>query len=220
MMSDLFGILPMAIMYLASGFTFLCGFYLLIDKRFDFMSDISFSIMLVLGFLIDTAVAAIPYDFGFRNVYLRNLVLVMFSFLGGVAVAFVRNSMGDKINNFVIRNGRRKTSSESFWYDILDAKDRPIWIRLTNIEKNYILDGVLLSLAESMDNPYLRLGYCTKYDLKGDPIVIENVNAKDKYVQKIVRPDAFDEITIFYADGSSKGAEVNIDNRGKENGTG
>ena len=46
-MADLFEILPMAILYLACGFTFLCGFYMLIDRRFDFFSDISFSIMLV-----------------------------------------------------------------------------------------------------------------------------------------------------------------------------
>lgn len=216
-MEDLFNILPLAILYLASGFAFLCGYYLLIDRRFDFMSDISFSIMLVIGYLIDTVACAIPHDFGFVNEHFRNLVLVLGSFLCGIVVAYIRNGMGDKMNSFVIRHGRRKSSSESFWYNILDEKDKPIWMRLTNIEKNYMLDGVLLSLAETKENPYLLLGYCMKYDLDGNPIAQENVNARDKYVQKIVRPDAFDEITIFYADGSSKGVELNMENRGRMN---
>lgn len=211
-MADLFEILPMAILYLASGFTFLSGIYLLIDKRFDFMSDISFTIMLVLGFLINTIVSAIPIDFGFRNTYFRNLALVFFSFLCGVAVAILTNNMGDRVNNFVIRYGRRKSSSDSFWYDILDSKDKPIWIRLTNIEKEYILDGVLLSLAETKENPYLLLGYCKKYDLDGNAIEKENVNAEDRYVQKIVRPDSFDEITVFYSEGSPKGVKINLIN--------
>ena len=107
--------------------------------------------------------------------------------------------------------GRRKSSSEFFWYDILDDKDKPIWIRLTNFERQYILDGILLSLAETKDNPYLLLGYCKKYNLDGTPITNENVNANDKHIQKIVRPDSFDEITIFYAENSSKAVELNID---------
>ena len=70
---------------------------------------------------------------------------------------------------------------------------------------------MLLSLAESGENPYLLLGYCKKYDLDSNPISAENVNSEDRYVQKIVRPDSFDEITVFYADGSSKGVELEID---------
>ena len=35
-MSDLFNILPEAILYLTCGFSFIFGFYLLIDRRFDF----------------------------------------------------------------------------------------------------------------------------------------------------------------------------------------
>ncbi len=211
-MADLVQILPMVILYLASGYTFLCGFYLLIDRRFDFMSDISFSVMLIIGFLINTIACSVPYNFGFTNINLRNLILVVLSFLCGIAVAFVRNGIGDRVNNFVIRHGRRKSLSESFWYDILDSKERPIWIRLTNIEKNYNLDGVLLSLSETKENPYLLLGYCKKYDLKGNSIVEENQNSEDMYVQKIVRPDAFDEITIFYSDDSPKGIDLNIIN--------
>lgn len=210
-MADLFEILPMAILYLACGFAFLCGFYMLIDRRFDFFSDISFSIMLVLGFLVNNAILAFPHDFGLRNEYVRNILLVLLSLVCGVVIALLRNFWGNKINCFVIKHGRRKSSSEAFWYDILDEKDKPIWIRLTNIDKKYVLDGVLLSLAESRENPYLLLGYCKKYDLDGNPISEENVNSEDRYVQKIVRPDSFDEITVFYAKGSSKGVELDID---------
>lgn len=210
-MADLFEILPLAILYLACGFTFLCGFYMMLDQRFDFFSDISFSIMLVLGFLINSFACAIPYNFGFVNEYARNIVLALLSFVCGVGSALLRNALGERISGFVIKYGRRKSSSEEFWYDILDSKDNPVWIRLTNIDKNYILDGVLLSLAESKENPYMLLGYCKKYDLDGNPIMKENTNSDDGYVKKIVRPDSFDEITIFYAEGSSKGVVLEID---------
>ena len=212
-MSDLFNILPLVILYLAGGFVFLCGFYLWIDRRFDFLSEISFSIMLVVGYLLDTISRSFPINFGFTNESARNLVFVLVSFICGMGLAVLRNKVGGKVSKFVIRYGRRKSSSEFFWYDILDEKDKPTWIRLTNFEKNYILDGVLLSLAETEDNPYLLLGYCKKYSLDGTPIDNENVNANDKHIQKIVRPDSFDEITLFYADNSSKAVELNIDKR-------
>ena len=209
-MNDLFSILPRAILYLASGFTFLCGYYLWSDRRFDFFSDISFSVMLVIGYLVDTIVLAIPYDFGFADKSIRNLSLVCLSFVCGMIIAIVRNGSGSKLSKFVIKHGRRKSSSEFFWYDILDDKDRPLWIRLANFDKKYILDGVLLSLSETQENPYLLLGYCMKYDLDGKPFEKENVNSEDRYIQKIVRPDSFDEITVFYADGSSKGAKTDL----------
>lgn len=212
-MSDLFNILPLAILYLAGGFVFLCGFYLWIDRRFDFLSEISFSIMLVVGYLLDTIARFVPINFGFANESARNLAFVFISFFCGMGLAALRNKVGGKVSKFVIRYGRRKSSSEFFWYDILDEKDKPTWVRLTNIEKQYILDGVLLSLAETKDNPYLLLGYCQKYNLDGTPIDNENVNANDKHIQKIVRPDSFDEITLFYADNSSKAVELKINNR-------
>lgn len=207
-MADLFNILPIAILYLASGFTFLCGYYLWIDRRFDFLSDISFSIMLVIGYLVDTVADTIPYNFGFTNESVRNLLLVCISFVLGMIIAYVRNKIGSRLRKFVIKHGRRKSSSEFFWYDILDEKNKPLWIRLTNLEKEYILDGVLLSLSESKENPYLLLGYCKKYNLQGEPLKRDNVDSENKYVQKIVRPDSFDEITVIYEEGSSKGVKL------------
>lgn len=210
-MTDLFNILPMAILYLASGFAFLCGYYLWIDRRFDFLSDVSFSIMLVIGYLVDSVACAIPYNFGFTNESVRNLFLVLISFICGMIIAGIRNKIGGRLNKFVIKHGRRKSSSEFFWYDILDDKNKPLWIRLTNLEKEYILDGVLLSLSESKENPYLLLGYCKKYSLQGEPLQMDNVDSENKYVQKIVRPDNFSEITIIYKEGSSKGVELDIE---------
>lgn len=212
-MSDLFDILPLAILYLASGFVFLCGFYLWIDRRFDFLSEISFSIMLVVGYLLDTIARSVPINFGLTNESIRNLVFVLISFICGMGLAILRNKVGSKVSKFVIRYGRRKSSSEFFWYDILDEKDKPTWIRLLNYEKEYILEGILLSLAETEDNPYLLLGYCKKYNLDGTAIDKENVNANDEHFQKIVRPDSFDEITLIYEDDSSKAIKINIENR-------
>ena len=71
----------------------------------------------------------------------------------------------------------------------------------------------MLSLAETEDNPYLLLGYCKKYNLDGTAIDNENANENDKHIQKIVRPDSFDEITLFYAEDSSKAVELNIENQ-------
>ena len=169
--------------------------------------------MLLVGYLLDTIARSVPINFVFTNESIRNLVFVFISFICGMGLALLRNKVGSKASKFIIRYGRRKSSSEFFWYDILDEKDKPIWIRLSNIEKKYILEGVLLSMAETEDNPYLLLGYCKKYTLDGTEIDDENVNANDKHIQKIVRPDSFDEITIFYADDSSKAVGLNIENR-------
>lgn len=209
-MIDLFNILPQIILYLTSGYIFLCGYYLCTDRRFDFLSDISFSVMLVIGYLVDTVALSIPYNFGFTDKSIRNLILVCISFLCGAIIAIIRNKSDEKISKFLIKHGRRKSSSKLFWYNILDDKDKPMWIRLTSIERKYILDGVLISLSETEENPYLLLGYCKKYNLEGNPLEKENVDSKDKYVQKIVRPDWFDEITIFYVDGSSKSKELDF----------
>lgn len=209
-MADLYQILPEAMLYLSSGFAFVCGLYLLIDKRFDFFSEISFSMMLILGFLLNTAACAIPVDFGFRNLNLRNIVMVAFSFFCGMAAAAIRNKAGNRVSRFVIKVGRRKSASKSFWYDLLDEKDKPVWLRMTNLKEKYILDGVWLSLAETDENPYLLLGYCKKYTLTGEPMDFENICSKYGYVQKVVRPDSFDEVTLIYAEDSEKGIHLNI----------
>ena len=209
-MKDLFEILPTAILYLACGYIFLCGFYLLLDDRFDFLSETSFYIMLVLGFLINTIVLAIPYDFGLRNIYVRDCVLVVFSFVCGVVSAFIRNYCAPKLEKYLTKNFRRKTISESFWYNILDDPRKPVWLRLTNLEKKYNLDGVLLELSEDKENPYVLLGYSQKYDLEGNPMVDDNVNSMDGHIKKVVRVDSFDEITIFYDEKSEKTVELKI----------
>lgn len=210
-MKELFEILPMIILYLTCGYTFLCGLYILIDKRFDFFSDISFSIMLVLGFLINTIIYAIPINFKVKNEYIEDSLLIGVSFIIGILVAVFRNTIGFKVENFIIdKCQRRKTYSESFWYDILDEKDKPVWLRLTNLEKEYVLDGVLVKISEEKENPYILLGYCKKYHLDGKPILQENINSEDGYIQKIIRVDSFDEITVFYGENSRKKVTLEI----------
>lgn len=182
----------------------------MLDDRFDFLSEISFSIMLVLGFLINTIVLAIPYDLGLRNIYVRDCVLVVFSFVCGVVSAFIRNYCAPKLEKYLTKSFRRKTISESFWYNILDDPRKPVWLRLTNLEKKYNLDGVLLELSEDKENPYVLLGYSQKYDLEGNPMVDDNVNSMDGHIKKVVRVDSFDEITIFYDEKSEKTVELKI----------
>jgi len=208
-MSDLFAILPEAILYLACGFSFICGFYLLIERRFNFFSDVSFTIMLVIGFLNVNVIRVLPMPFVIKNSSIRYILIVIVGFAFGFCVAFLRNSLGEYVNNFVIKCGRRKTSSELFWYDILDRKDKPLWVRLVNMDKEYILEGVLLSLDESKNNPYLLLGYCTKYDLKGN--IIDSQYSNRDNVQMIVKPDDFNEIVLIYDEHSSKRVYLNIE---------
>lgn len=216
-MADLFNILPLVIFYLANGFMFLCGFYLLIDKRFDFLSDVSFSIMLIIGYLIDIVIRAIPYNFGIKNTFLRNILVILISFILGILLAIIKNKYGGKISSYIIRNGRKKSSSSLFWYDLLDENDKPIWVRLTNLDKGYYLQGILISLDETQNNPYLSLGYCKKYDLQGNEIKFENVDSNNARVRKIVRPDSFDEITILYDKNSDKIVRINMENNYDKN---
>lgn len=210
-MAELFNILPMVIFYLANGFMFLCGFYLLIDKRFDFLSDVSFSIMLIMGYLIDIVIRAIPYDFGIKNTFFRNILVICLSFILGILLAIIKNKYGGKISSYIIKKGRKKSSSSLFWYDLLDENDKPMWIRLTNIDKQYYLQGILISLSETQDNPYLALGYCKKFDLNGEEIEIENVDSNNARIRKIVRPDSFDEVTILYDMNSDKIIRINME---------
>ena len=208
-MDALLNILPEAILYFASGFLFVCGFYFLIDRRFDFFSDISLSIMLVLGFAITNTLRAIPKSFHFPNDFIRNICILGISLVFGLVIAFVRNKVGPHMTRFTIKLGRSKTLSNNFWYDIPDQKDKPVWIRLTNFEKNYILDGVLLSMSEEKENPYLLLGNYIKYDLNGEELDAENFD-KDN-IQIIVRPDDFDEVVVIYDDNSSKCVHLEIE---------
>lgn len=207
-MEDLFNILPEAITYLASGFAFIAGFYFLIDRRFDFFSEISFSVMLVLGFVCTNLLQAFPAPFVIENAYFRNIAIFLISGFIGFLVALIRNTLGQQASKFVIKTGRRKTSSSSFWYDLLDDKDKPIWLRLIDQEHGHILQGVLLSLDEAQDNPYLLLGYCTKFNLEGD--ILDNQHANDKRYQCVVRADAFQEIIFIYDEKSDKPIELSV----------
>lgn len=207
-MDALLNILPEAILYFASGFLFVCGFYFLIDRRFDFFSDISLSIMLVIGFAITNFLRAIPKSFHFPDEFTRNICILAISFVFGLGIAFVRNKIGPYMSRFTINLGRRKTLSNNFWYDIPDKKDMPVWIRLTNFDKNYILDGVLISLSEEKENPYLLLGRYVKYDMDGNEL--DTRDSEKDNVQIIVRPDDFDEVVLIYDKNSSKCVHLDI----------
>ena len=67
---------------------------------------------------------------------------------------------------------------------------------------------MLLALDEIQDNPYLLLGYCTKYDLNGD--IVDNRYAEDKQYQYVVRADTFQEIILIYDKDSNKPIELVI----------
>lgn len=208
-MEDLFKILPEVITYLASGFAFIAGFYFLIDRRFDFFSEISFSVMLVLGFVCTNLLQVLPSPFVIENAYIKNIAIFILSGIIGLFVAFIRNTIGQWVSKFVVKTRRRKTSSSFFWYDLLDDKDTPVWLRLINHKQGYVLQGVLFSLDEAhQDNPYLLLGYCTKYDLKGN--IMDNQYAKDKRYRCVVRANTFQEIVLIYDKKSNKPIELTI----------
>lgn len=207
-MGDLFAILPEAILYIASGFAFLCGFYLLVDRRLDFFSEISFWIMLVIGFVCTNIMRIPNIDTSDMNVGLKNIIVLCGSFVAGIVIAGVQKVGGDKINRLVIKMGRRKSSTAFFWYELLDKKDKPIWLRLKNIEKGYVLEGVLLAIDEAKENPYLLLGYCKKYDLEGK--LLENEYAESERVQCVVRADSYDEIVVIYDEQSEKIVKLDI----------
>ena len=164
--------------------------------------------MLVIGFLNVNIIGALPLPWVLTRSSLRNVLLVIVAFVSGVIIAVIRNRVGENISNFIIKYGRRKTSSGLFWYDILDKKDKPIWIRCVNIEKNYILQGVLLSLDEKNINPYLLLGYCSKYDTSGNLIDAQYQN--DDRIQFIINPDDLNEIILIYDENSTKKIHLSI----------
>ena len=213
-MSELFKILPDIILYLTSGCLFIYSFYFLIDRRFDFFSEISFTIMLIIGFVnvnlleslskiqfISPILSPLPSN-------VKKLLLLIASIIEGVIFALIRNKFGSEIDKLIIKCGRHRTSSESFWYYILDEKDKPMWIRLISYKKGTILEGILMTISESEDNPYLLLSYCTKFDIDGH--VLQDEYCNNASVQTIVRPDMFDEIIIIYAENSSKPINLTI----------
>lgn len=201
-MAELFDLLPNIILYLASGFAFICGYYFLIDKRFDFFSEISFWIMLILGFLWTNLIKALPNLFHVTGDNVKNVIVVLGSLFIGLAVALIRNYIEKRQNDLLNKMGRKKTFSSSFWYELLDDPDKPITVRLRNEEKKYILQGVLLRVSEDDKDPYLLLGYCVRYSLEGK--VIDKSLERDKRTQIVVKPSKFDEILFIYSEGSSK----------------
>ena len=207
-MSDIYNILPEVILYLTCGFAFILGFYLLIDRRFDFFSEIGFTIMLIIGFFNVNIIELLPTPFDIKNTSVRNICVVIVGFFIGIFMALIQNTVGKKIESFVVKCGRKKTTSELFWYDILDDKDKPMWLRLINNEKKYFLEGVLLSLDENKDNPYFLIGYCTKYDIDGK--IIDSKYSQLENVQIIVNPNAFDEIVLIYNKESTKIVKLNF----------
>ena len=169
-MEEIFNLLPEIILYLASGFVFICGFYFLIDKRFDFFSEISFWIILVLGFLWTNLIKSIPNFLKIEDESVKSILVIIGSLLIGLAVATIRNYFEKHGENLSLSLGRRKTFSPAFWYSVLDDPDKPMTIRLRNYDKEFILEGVLLRISENDENPYLLLGYCVKYNLDGKVI--------------------------------------------------
>ena len=107
-MDALLNILPEAILYFASGFLFVCGYYFLIDRRFDFFSEISLSIMLVIGFAITNLLRAIPKPFHFPNMFCRNICILAISFGVGFILAFIRNKLGPYMSRFLISLSEEK----------------------------------------------------------------------------------------------------------------
>lgn len=207
-MDALYAILPDAIIYLASGFAFIAGFYSLIDKRFDFFSEIGFTVMLALGFVCTNLLQILPKPFVITDSNVRGVLIVIASGCLGLLTALIRNVFGKRASLFIIKYGRRRTSSKLFWYYLLDEKDKPVWLRLRNDEGNYILEGVLLSLDEADENPYLLLGYCRRLDLDG-ALAADDCASKSN-VQYVVRADSFNEIQIIYDEKSSKCVDLKI----------
>lgn len=201
---SIFDIFPNAFLYLAVGYAHLWGFSLLVDRRYNYLNDAGFFIMFISGWLIDSIARVIPYDFGLTNNYCRNICIVLFGLVLGVILAIIRNFTGKYINDCFFLIGRRRTSSVSFWYNLLDDTDKVVFLRLKNYEKKYILEGILLSLSETEDNPYLHLGHCNTYDLSWNLICDESSTDPTGCMQKVVRADSFDEITFIYSEGSSK----------------
>lgn len=212
-MSDLYKILPDIILYLSCGFAFLIGFYLINDQRFNFFSDISFTIMLVLGFsctmLIEYTLSIIGVHVNGYTLYKKSVVFFMVSFFSGVGIAILKNVVGKRIIPIARWLGRRKSIELNFWHSLLDTKEKPLWLRLYSKSNDYILEGVLISLDEKEENPYLVLSYCKKFDLQGN--CIDDKFYSDGTIQCVVRADCFDEILLIYDEKSDKRIELNID---------
>lgn len=211
-MSDLYKILPDVILYLSCGFAFLIGFYLINDQRFNFFSDISFTVMLVLGFscamLIEYILALIGVNVNYCNLYEKSIVFFIVSFLSGFGLAILKNVMGERIVSIAMWLGRRKSMELNFWHSLLDSKEKPVWLRLYSKSNDYVLEGVLISIDEKDENPYLVLSYCRKYDLHGHRI--NDVFYRNDTTQCVVRADSFDEILLIYAENSDKCIELNV----------
>lgn len=207
-MDILLKILPEAILYLASGFLFICGFYLLVDRRFDFFSEIGLVIILIIGLGITNPLRTILTNFDFLSDFTRHLIILAASLILGILIAIFRNFLGPHMRRFTFKLGRSKTSSDNFWYDIPDLKSKPVWVLLRNNKDKYILEGVLLSISEDKTNPYLLLGYYKRRDFNYNEIDYDF--SKKKNYQLVVRPDSFDEILLIYDEDSSKCVDLDI----------
>jgi hypothetical protein len=192
-----------------SGFAMIYGFYYLSDERFDFLSEISFTVMLVTGFICTNAIKLLPNPFPSIDSNLKILVIAALSGIIGAVLALLRNTVGKWITNkLIIRFVRRKSASPLFWYHLLDKPSKPMWIRLRNNEHKYMIEGLLVSLDEANENPYLELCNCRRLDLFG--CVIDDKDANDIQKHYVVRADSFDEIQIIYDKKSDMLVNISI----------
>ena len=208
-MAELVELLPKAMLYLASGFAFINGYYFLLEKRFNFFSEISVWIILIWGFWWTNLIKAVPNIFHITDETVKNVIVVVVSLCIGVVIAGLRNFLERKGSKWLVSIGRKRTFTKDFWYSLIDEPDKPITVRLKSYERKYIMEGVLCGLSEDDENPYLLLGYCMKYDLEGK--ILDKSYAENKYAQMIVKPDGFDEVMLIYAEGSSKVPDITLE---------
>ena len=207
-MADIYAILPDVLLYISCGFLFLQGYYLIVDQRFAFASETGLMITLIVGFLELNLFDGFNLSNIIKNPYILNAIIVFSSFLIGMIVAVLKNIIIKFAENVAFSLGRKKTSSSNFWFDVLDPKNKPMWIRLMKNDERTILEGVLLSLDEKEDNPYMVLGYFKKYDFNGNELI--NEYSSLKYAAIVVRPDDYDEIIIMYDHESEKNVSLTV----------
>lgn len=201
---DILSFLPEAILYIVCGYLFLQGFYWTSDRRFTLFSEAGFTVILCVGYISVNIIGLIPFlNAGENDNGYRNIVIVIICFIVGLCLSFLRNYINKRISRSESFFGRNRSFSESFWYDhLVDDPENPIWLFLVSYEGEYILEGVLLSLDEDKENPYVRLGYCKKHSLEWE--TTEDRFKDNEKINIIVNLAQFDEILVKYADGSSK----------------
>lgn len=195
-MENFYDIITTMMPWLAYGIVFLFGYSFFNKYRNKIIDEANLFFIIALGFILSQLFRE---KIGTNQFSFPHLLI---SFACGVLAILLKNNVIDKGYKILYKLGRKRTSNRNIWYDIIDNEKNGTYIRCYNYKLQYAIEGCVLLVSEDIDGPTLVITRYIRYDLKEKTA---NFEQTDNFkMQCVIKVSTFDEIHVFYQDGSSK----------------